>query len=712
MTYSSTVVRKRIYVIFAFLGLLLFFLAVRLAWIQFVRGDELAAKALDNRMRDVPVEAKRGTIYDRNGKELAISISSDALYAIPPEVQQSGREREIAQKLSAVLGMDENTIYEKITKKSRHEWINLKVPPEKALEIKELQLPGIDFAEKSQRYYPKDSLACHVLGISGIDNTGLEGIDYYYNKELSGVPGRIVIEYDALGRKIPQATHMYVPPQDGSSLVLTIDETIQYIAERELDKMYKSRQPKSATIIVMDPNNGEILALANRPNFNPNAYAEFPNENRRNMAVSNAYEPGSIFKIVTASGALEEGVTRPETGYHCPGGLPVGKHTIHCSNNRAHGSETFVDVVANSCNVGFATVGLRMGVDPFFKYLRAFNMGEKTGIDLPGEATGIIVNQKNAKQIDLATMSIGQANAITPVQLIAAISTVANGGKYIRPHLAKAVLGHDGQVTREFTPETVRQVISPQTSLEMRAILENVVSNGTGSNAFVDGYKVAGKTGTAQKISPTGGYMADEYVASFIGFAPADNPQIACLVMVDAPQGLPYYGGWVAAPVFKEVVRDTLRYLQIPYQYPPTGITNPRLPGTRTPVEQTVVPEVVNLGVSEAEKAVRQAGLTPITEGEGDRVWGQTPLGDALVTRGSKVILYCGPSKVENKNDQDVTVPDLTGRTIRDAGQILGSLGLRMQVEGSGMASSQNPSPGTVVKNGTIITVHFTPPAT
>ncbi|NPV91492.1 MAG: stage V sporulation protein D [Firmicutes bacterium] len=711
MSYSSAVVRKRIKWVFVILGAGLLVLAVRVAWIQFVQGDFLTQKALDNRLRDVAVESKRGTIYDRNRQELAVSISSDALYAIPPEVQQSGREREIAQKLAAILGMDENDIYEKLIKKSRHEWIKLKVPPEKAQEIKSLQLPGIDFAEKSQRFYPKDFLACHVLGISGIDNTGLEGIDYAYNQELSGVPGRIMIEYDALGRKIPQATHMYVPPQDGNSLVLTIDETIQYIAERELDKVFKARQPKAATIIVMDPNTGEVLAMASRPNFNPNSYSEFPAENRRNMAVSSAYEPGSIFKIVTASGALDEGVVTPQTPVYCSGGLTVGKHTIHCSGNRAHGSQTFTDAVAVSCNIGHATVGMRMGQEVFYKYLRAFGMGEKTGIDLPGEATGILVNQKNVKQIDLATMSIGQANALTPIQLMTAMCTVANGGNYIKPHLAKQVLGPDGSVIKEFQPEVMRQSISPQTSAEMRAILENVVAKGSGSNAQIDGYHVAGKTGTAQKIAPGGGYLPDEYLASFIGFAPADNPKVACLVMVDAPQGLPFYGGWVSAPVFKEVVRDTLRYMQVPYDYQPTSMITQSQPGGQdSQKNQVAVPKVVTLSVTEAERALQQVGLGVILEGQGEKVWGQTPTEDALVASGSKIVLYIGPKEIKGDNGQKVTVPDVTGQTIREAGLNLGALGLRLQANGSGIAAEQNPRPGTVVEPGTIVAVTFNPP--
>jgi stage V sporulation protein D (sporulation-specific penicillin-binding protein) len=704
LSNTTIATRKRIYQLFIVLGVLLFGLTLRLGWVQFVRGDELYQMALDNRMRDVPVEAKRGTIYDRNHKELAISVSSDALYAIPPEVKGSGQAEQIARALAPIIGMDEETIYNKITKNSSFEWIKFKVMPEHVQTIQKLRLKGIDFAEKSQRFYPKDNLAAHVLGIAGIDNIGLEGIDKYCDQELGGVPGRIVIEYDARGREIPQAMHMYIPPQDGHSLELTIDETIQYIAERELDKAFVARQAKSATIVVMDPHTGEILALACRPDFNPNSYADYPAANRRNIAVSNAYEPGSVFKIVTASAALEEGVVRPESPFNCTGGFPVGKHVIHCSGRNAHGSESFIDVVANSCNVGFATVGLRLGVDPFYSYLRAFGFGEKTGIDLPGEAVGILVPQAQAKDIHLATMAMGQANAVTPIQMITAVSAAANGGNLMKPQLVKRVLDVNGEVIQEMAPQVIRRVISEKTSAEMRSILEGVVADGTGRNGQVDGYRVAGKTGTAQKPAPGGGYMTNEYVASFVGFAPADQPRIAVIVLVDAPQGYPYFGGWVAAPVFQAVVKDTLRYLGVPYQLPLKAAAG--TPEDPAP-QGKIVPDVVGLPLDDAKQRISKAGFVPVVDGEGERVWGQTPPGETQVRSGTRILLYPGPNEARNEETHEVTVPDVTGKTIREAGSIVGAAGLRIKAEGSGVAVKQSISPGTVVKAGTTLDVEF-----
>ena len=707
MNPTAIGVRRRIYYLFIFLAVILFLLILRLGWVHLVQGEELYQMALDNRMRDVPVEAKRGTLYDRHHKELALSISSDALYAIPPEVRQSGKEQQIAQELARILGMEEAVVLEKITRNSRHEWIKLKVPPEQVEEIKRLRFKGIDFAEKSQRFYPKDNLAAHVLGISGIDNTGLEGIDKSYDSELSGTPGRIVIEYDAGGREIPQAMHMYIPPKDGHSLVLTIDETIQYIVERELEKLYQARQPKAATIIVMDPSTGEILALACRPDFNPNDYNHYPAVNRRNVAISNAYEPGSVFKIITAAAGLEEGVVRPDTPFYCSGGLPVGKHTIHCANYRAHGSQRFADVVANSCNVGFSSLGLNMGVNSFYKYVRAFGFGQKSNIPLPGEALGILVPQSQARDIHLATMAMGQANAVTPIQMLTAVCAVANGGNLMQPQLVRTVLNVHGEVIQESSPQVVRRVIAQKTSEELRLLLEEVVANGTGKNAQVEGYRVAGKTGTAQKPAPGGGYLTDEFVASFVGFAPAEQPQIAVLVLIDAPQGYPYYGGLVAAPVFSAVVKDTLRYLGVPYELPVQNSSVEVPAGEKSIEKKITVPEVVEMAVPEAEKIITKAGLTPVVVGEGEKVWGQTPQGSALVNPKTRVLLYSGPQEARNEDKQEVTVPDLTGKTMREAGQILGGLGLRLTAVGSGIAINQSITPGTVVKSGTILTVEF-----
>ncbi|NLG33458.1 MAG: stage V sporulation protein D, partial [Syntrophomonadaceae bacterium] len=435
MQTTGLLVRKRIATLFFLFAFGLFSLGGRVFWVQFVRGAELSEKAIQNRMRNVPVESKRGIIFDRNGKELAISISADSIYAIPAAVMESGQEKEIASHLARILEMDADAVLARITKNSSFEWIKRKVTPEQSKEIRELDLPGIGITEESRRHYPKGSLASHVLGISGVDNTGLEGIDFYYNDLVGGTPGRIIIEHDADNRPIPEAVHQFIPPVDGANLVLTIDETIQYIVERELEKVFKERKAKSASAIIMDPSTGEILALASRPSFDPNNYSEYPDANRRNFAINDSYEPGSTMKIVTSAMAMQERVVDENSKFFCPGYIKVGRETIGCANRRAHGNQTFAEIVENSCNVGFVQVGMDLGLETYYKYLYAFGFGQPTGIDLPGEAAGILVPKSRAKQIDLATMSMGQANAVTPIQLLTAVSAVANNGKMMKPYL-------------------------------------------------------------------------------------------------------------------------------------------------------------------------------------------------------------------------------------------------------------------------------------
>lgn len=708
MVNTPALIRKRIILLFVLMALALAAIVTRLFWLQLVRGEELQKWATENRMQDVPVRAKRGTIYDRNGREMAISVSSDSVYAIPNEVVASGREQEIARELARILEMKPEKVLEIITRESRFEWVMRQIDDDQAEAIRKLELPGIDFAEESRRYYPKKNLASHILGIVGVDNIGLEGIEVTWEKELGGLDGRVVIEHDAYGLEIPQAMHKYIPPVEGHDLVLTIDETIQYIAERELDKLCQEHNPDRASIVVMDPHTGEILALANRPDFDPNNYNDYPAVNRRNHAVSNAFEPGSVFKIVTGSAALEEGVVRPDTIIDDPGGVRIGPDTISCGG--AHGSQTFREVVANSCNVGFAKIGLSMGAARLFKYIKGFGFGRQTGIDLPGEATGILVPENEAKPIDLGTMAIGQANAITAIQLTRAAAAIANGGLLLKPQLVKEVRQHDGEVIQRFEPVVERRIISAETAREMRIALEGVVTTGTGKNAYIEGYRCAGKTGTAQKPSPYGGYSASEYIGSFIGFAPADDPKLVILVTVDNPKGGMYYGGWVAAPVWREVMRDSLRYLQVPPQYDPNAAKT----GTGTDKKDTkevVVPSVINLPLAEAQRVLRAAGLVALTEGEGPVVWGQTPAASAKVPPETKVILYTGPEEQVNENTQQVTVPDLTGKTFREAAEILATLGLGFNPVGSGIAVNQDHKPGTTVKAGTAITVEFRSPA-
>lgn len=701
MQTTGLLVRKRIATLFFLFTIGFCLLGVRIFWVQFVQGAELSEKATQNRMRDIPVESKRGIIYDRNGHELAISISADSVYAIPAEIRRSKREREVAQKLAKILGMDEENLFKRVTATSSFEWIKRQITPEQAKQIRDMELPGIDLTEESRRFYPKGTLASHILGVSGIDNTGLEGIDNFYNSLVGGTKGRIVIEHDAVGRDIPEATHKFIAPIDGGNLVLTIDETIQYITERELDKVFKERQAKNAAAIVMDPKTGAILAMASRPTFNPNSYGDSPAINRRNFAINDAFEPGSTMKITTSAMAMEEGIVNRNSQFYCPGYIKVGVETIGCPDRKAHGSQTFAEIVENSCNVSFVKVGLELGVEKYYKYLNGFGFGQLTGIDLPGEAKGILVPQERAKQIDLATMAMGQANAVTPIQLITAVSAVANNGKLMVPHLLKQVLDKDGKVIKTNEPVMVRQIISENTAKELCVILEGEVTNGTGRNAYIEGYHVGGKTGTAQKIAPGGGYLANEYVASFIGLAPSDDPRLVCLVVVDAPKGYPYYGGWVAAPAAREILNDSLRYLEVP-------LRQKEGQPVVVPEEKVVVPDVVNLPLSDALASISGRGLNAKVNGTGNIVWQQTPKAQSKLSKGSQVIIYLSPFTKDNKNGE-VTVPDLQGKSMKEVARILADLGLHLLPDGSGISSQQSPEAGKVITIGSTIKVHFQP---
>lgn len=680
-------------------GALIFLLSVRLFWLQVFRSEDLSKKALENRMQDIRVEAKRGTIYDRNGKELAVSVSAESVYATPPEVKKSGKADDIARQVAEVLQMDEARVKNLITRPVALEWVKRQIDPETAQRLRQLDLPGIHTVEESRRFYPKNELACHILGISGIDNVGLEGLDLYYNDYLAGTPGRFVVERDAAGRPIPEAIHRYIKPIPGNSLILTIDETIQYIVERELDRVMESRKPKAAYAVVMDPQTGEVLALANRPGFDPNRYKEYPGSVRRNYAVNNALEPGSTGKIITAAAALDAGVVKPSDNFYCPGFLKVGKHTIREAQGRVHKSQPFSRVVENSCNVGFVQLGMRLGLADYFKYIKAFGLGQKTGIDLPGEAKGILVPEKRATQVDLATMSFGQANAVTAIQLLNAVCTVANGGILYRPHLLKEVVSEQGEVVKRVEPEKIRRVISEKTSRDLCAILEGVVSNGTGKNAYIEGYRVAGKTGTAQKIAPRGGYLSDQHVASFIAFAPADNPRLATLVVVDDPKGYPYYGGTVAAPLVKAILEDSLNYLGVPRQTKGSDKIGEE--------KKVTIPHLVNLPLSEALDELRSKGLNAKISGEGNLVREQSPRADTKVEPGSRVILMMSSSPPVQVNPYQVTVPDVTGKSMKEVARLLSQVGLKLESIGYGIAEKQEPEAGTISRGGSLVKVWF-----
>ncbi|MCD5406537.1 MAG: stage V sporulation protein D [Desulfotomaculum sp.] len=708
MKSTNIVIRKRITVLFILAMLLFSVLIVRLAWIQFVQGDELREQAAAFRMREVPVEAKRGTIYDRNKNELVVSISSDSVYVIPAHIKD---QAETAKQLAHLLNLDQEAVLKRISRNSYFEWIQRRIDWDTAQKIKKLNLSGVGFAEESKRFYKQERLSPHLLGFVGMDNQGLTGIEKTFEDHLQGISGRIIVEHDAVGREIPQALHDYIPPLPGHNLVLTIDQTIQHFVERELDKIIDRFNPAGAVIIVMDPLTGEILAMGNRPTFNPNAWQDYqPAIWDRNRAIWYNYEPGSTFKIITAAVALEEDKVGLDEHFHCPGYIKVADRRIRCWRHEGHGDQTFREVVKNSCNPGFIEVGLNIGIEKFYKYIRNFGFGQPTGIELPGEARGILIDEKKATNLNLATISIGQSIATTPIQLITAVSAAINGGYLMRPYVVKEIRDNQNKLIKENNPQKVHRVISEKTSLVIRGLLADVVLHGTGKNAYVDGYPAGGKTGTAQIVGDCGGYVSGRYVASFAGFAPVDNPRIAVLIMVQEPQGGIYYGSQVAAPVFSQLARDILRYLGVPEKLNMERPVNPLLFTEKTPEQKLTiaVPNVVNLPLHEARNKLKAAGLAFDIAGSGAMIYQQTPRGGAVVKKDVTVLLNSNPP--DDLPAGKVTMPDLTGSTIREAGTLLESLGLFLELSGTGLVVNQSIKPGTKIDKGSMIKVEFKPP--
>lgn len=643
---SQLVVRRRVAGLFLLATGCLLFLAGRLFWVQVVRNSFLTSHALEQRLHPVPIDPRRGTIFDRNGEKLAVSISADAVYVVPAEVARDRKKAKenadlVARRLAEILEMpdQEEAIRAKAIRRSSSEWIKKKVPPEQARLIREANLPGVGVVENPQRFYPNHSLAAQVIGIAGIDNQGLEGLEVAYDRYLKGLPGRVEAERDAHGNIIPGGLKRYIPPRDGANLYLTIDKVIQYIAERELGKAIKETGAKRGLALVVRPRTGELLAVANLPSFDPNEYAKYPAEYRRNRAISDTYEPGSTFKVVTAAAALEERVTTPERRFFDPGFLRVGRDVVRCWRDGGHGSQSFVEAVENSCNTVFGTLGMEIGEERFYNYIRAFGFGQPTEIDFPGEADGVVHLPGSIAQVGWVNVGFGQGITVTPLQLLMATSALANKGRLMRPYLVKEIKGARGERLKVTQPTEVRQVVSAATAEELSRILRSVVVNGSGKRADVPGYRPAGKTGTAQ-IAEAGGYSHTKVVASFVGFAPFDDPEIACLVALFEPSSGVTYGGVIAAPIFQAIVRDTLDYLRVPPVIEKEATADAGGP------ETALVPNARNYPRGEAGAILGRAGLLYSFLGEGEIVVDQVPKPGARVAQGTRVMLYtAGPLK-------------------------------------------------------------------
>jgi len=551
--------KERITFLFILFIIFYFLLIYRLYNIQVIQSDKFEEIAQQEHLTSFSIEGERGNIYDRNLKKLVVNVNVQSLFAIPPKIENP---REAALKISLILNLETKEVLDKLNQKRPFVWIKRKLNETEVEEIKKLNLEGLDFLKESKRFYPKNYLASNLMGFVGIDNQGLEGLELFFDQELKGLPGLVVLERDALGGKIPLSIKELNTHRDGNSIVLTIDEVIQYITEEALDKAFQKYKAKAGVAIVVEPKTGEVLAIAVRPSYDPNYFNKYALDLWRNLAIANAYEPGSTFKIVTIATALEEGVVKLDDQFYCKGWTNYNRHIFH--DIHQHGTQNLTDIVKNSCNVGVIQVGTRLEQKVFEKSIRRFGFGTLTEINLPGEVNGLIRSSKDWSKISLASISIGQEISITPIQLIMAISAIANRGTLMKPLIVKEILDSNQNSVKVFKSKPVRQVVSVETALTMTKILEQVVIDGTGREAKLDEYQVAGKTGTGQIFDfATGKYSNSAYTSLFVGYVPAENPKISILILLDQPKGS-YYGGTVAAPVFKEIASKVLSYLSIP----------------------------------------------------------------------------------------------------------------------------------------------------
>ncbi len=636
MRVSNVTVRRRIFIALLIGVFLYSLLVVRLGYVQVIKGPWLTENAEDLWTRNIPFEAKRGIIYDRNGQPLAENISVPSIMAIPIQVKDKAGT---AKELAKILKVSEQDIYRAITKRESIVRIpgGRKVSDEIAKQVRDLNLPGVHIAEDSKRNYPLGAFAAHILGFTGIDNQGLSGIEKVYDEMLSGQRGAIKYYSTAKGTQMPGDTQKFTPPKDGLNLYLTLDANIQAIIERELDQAYAFYDPDDALVIAMNPNTGEILGMASRPNYHPELFREYPSETyNRNLPIWKTYEPGSTFKIITLAASLEEGkVDLDKERFTDPGSVNVAGARLRCWKPGGHGDQTFLQVVENSCNPGFVALGQRLGKETLFDYIKKFGFGQKTGIDLIGEENGVMFKMSRVGPVELATTAFGQGVSVTPIQQVAAVSAAVNGGKLIKPHLAKE-WHHPltGDVVAKVEPEVVAQVISPETSNKVRYALESVVANGTGRNAYIDGYRVGGKTGTAQKVE-NGVYSKSKHIVSFIGIAPADDPQIVVYTAVDNPKGVRQFGGTIAAPIVRNVLDSALRYMEVPKR-------QNQMPKEYMYPDKKLI-EVPNLVGMEKEKLQSQYYAIPLeVEGNGSVVTYQSPQPGTHIEEGKTIRIYLG----------------------------------------------------------------------
>jgi cell division protein FtsI (penicillin-binding protein 3) len=660
--------RTRWLIVFGLAILWVVVVLLRLSYLQLYRYSDYLARAQRQQQRIVEVSPKRGVIYDRNGRELAMSVSVDSCFADPDEISDPEM---VASLLSRVLGTPVDELQEKLAESKTFVWIARKLPPETVSRIQALNLKGIYFQKENQRFYPEKTLAAHVLGYVDVDEHGLGGIEYALDKDIRGRPGRVLAYADAR-RRWYDRTQSAVDA--GANVVLTLDENIQYIAEKELSAAIAQTHAKAGVIVVQDTNTGEPLAIANWPTFDANKPAASSDDSRMDRAVTAAYEPGSTFKLITLTGAIAEGITNPAEIIDCQLGLiTVAGRLIH--DWHPFGMLSVTQILEHSSDVGAIKLALRLGAPKFYHYMRAFGFGQITGIELPGENRGLLRQIDHWTPSSIGSLAMGQEVSVTPIQMVSAVSAIANGGMVYKPRVVREI--RRGNAVQMIAAPDPQRALDPTTAATLRLMMEGVVNEGTGKSAALNGYSVAGKTGTAQKIDPaTGRYSKTQYVASFIGFTPVNTPAVTILVAIDSPVGA-HHGGQVGGPIFRRVAEQVLAYMAVPHDLP-------------------IIPE--------AQWAAHHRDDTETSEGDSDFIPMQTQAVSeepvpAATSQTSQTIAFA--------EGEGVAVPDLAGQTVRGVTQACSKLGLTPVLVGSGIAVDQSPAAGTRLARGSRVTVRF-----
>jgi len=651
----------------------------RLGYLQLIRHSDYLVRAQRQQQRTIEITPKRGAIYDRNMHPLAMSVPVESAFAIPSEIGDN--KAMAARLLSGVLGIPRDVLEARFESGGSFVWILRKLPPDKAEAVRALNLKGVYLQGENQRYYPKRELASHVLGFVDLDEKGLGGIEYGLDSVIRGKSEKIVVMADARQRWFDGGA---AQKDQGANVVLTIDEKVQYIAERELAAAIAKTHALAGTVIVQNPNNGAILALANWPKFNPNSPNDVKNEARMDRAVSAIYEPGSTFKLITLAAAFDQNLIRPEEVFNCENGaVYIAGHRIR--DHKPFGLLTVSDILAQSSDVGAIKIAIRVGAPKFYEYIRAFGFGQQTGIDLPGESRGLLRRLENWTPVSIGSISMGQEVGVTPLQLVTAVSSIANGGTLYKPHVVAELRRGDQPMplTGAVAPGEPKEVIRPETAATLRRLMEGVVLNGTGKLARLDGWTAAGKTGSAQKIDPaTGRYSPTQLIASFTGFAPINDPAVTILVSLDSPVGL-HEGGMVAAPVFKRIAEQVLAYLDVPRDVP-------------------LSPKLMQAAYKhpEVDESATLEDFTPVDfQAQPDRPPAQEKNSQPEPAKPSITVAL--------DEGGDIAVPDFRGKTMRDVTEMCLKLGLEPVLVGSGLAVDESPADGAKVRRGAKITVRF-----